>query len=89
MSHAHPPVFSASPVLINISEPEKRLINGSGLLVYSVNRFHFDSLLYTIQASDAEHQAPGSISLATDPHGLTLTFVLVDADQDKTVSPTG
>jgi hypothetical protein len=24
--------------------------------------------------------------LATDPHGLTLTFVLVDTDQDKNVN---
>jgi hypothetical protein len=41
----HSPVFSAPPVLIHISEPEKRLINGSRLFVYSINRFHFDSFL--------------------------------------------
>jgi hypothetical protein len=46
MGNSHSPIFSAPPVLVNISEPEKRLINGSGLLIYSVNRFHFDALPY-------------------------------------------
>jgi len=46
MSNSHPPIFSAPAVMKNISEPEKRLINGSGLLIYSVNRFHFDALPY-------------------------------------------
>jgi hypothetical protein len=41
MGHAHSPVFSAPPVLIHISKPEKRLIDSRGLFVYSVNRFHF------------------------------------------------
>ena len=39
---SHSPVFSAPAVLENISKPQKRLIHGSRLLVYSVNRFHFD-----------------------------------------------
>jgi hypothetical protein len=43
---SHAPVFSAPAVLKHISEPEKRLINGGRLLIYSVNRFHFDFSLY-------------------------------------------
>ena len=35
--HAHSPVFSAPAILIHMSEPERRLIDGSRLLVYSVN----------------------------------------------------
>ena len=27
-----------------------------------------------------------NVKLATDPHGLTLTFVVVNADQDKNVN---
>lgn len=44
IGNSHSPIFSAAPVLVNISEPEKRLINGSGLLIYSVNGFHFNCL---------------------------------------------
>jgi hypothetical protein len=36
MGDSQSPVFSASPVLIHISQPEKRLVNGGWLLVYSV-----------------------------------------------------
>jgi hypothetical protein len=42
IGNSHSPIFSAAPVLVNISEPEKRLINGSGLLIYPVNGFHFN-----------------------------------------------
>ena len=34
------PVLSTATVLIHVSEPEKRLIDSSRLLVDSVNRFH-------------------------------------------------
>jgi hypothetical protein len=34
------PVFAATPVLIHMSESEKRLIHRRRLLVNSVNRFH-------------------------------------------------
>jgi hypothetical protein len=36
----HAPVFAATPVLIHMSESEKRLIDGRRLLVNSVKRFH-------------------------------------------------
>jgi hypothetical protein len=46
MGDSHSPVFAAAPVLVDISEPEKRLINDSWLLIDSVNGFHLDALRY-------------------------------------------
>jgi hypothetical protein len=46
VADSHSPIFFAAPILEKISESENRLINGSELLIDSVNRFHFDCLLY-------------------------------------------
>jgi hypothetical protein len=37
MRDSHSPVFSAPAVLEHISQPQKRLVNGRRLLVYSIN----------------------------------------------------
>ena len=40
-SYSNAPVFSAPAVLIDVSEPQKWLVDDGGLFVYSINRFHF------------------------------------------------